>query len=958
MTVKPQSSGKEDKKRGSGKNDFPHLPGDIMSHVGVAIYIVQDNIFVYTSPLYQKLTGYSDTELTGHDSLDYLHPEDRAKTRENAIKSLRGTRTDPYEYRFIRKNGEVMWILEMVTSITYKGERASLGSFMDITERKRMEETLRQSEEKYRAIIENIQDGYFEIDLAGNLTFFNDSLCKIHGYPQEELMGMNNRQHTDKENSEKAFKAFRKIYKTGKLGRVFDYEIIRKDGTKKLVEVSASLQKDSSGKPIGFSGITRDITERKEAETAVRYSEEKYRTIIETIEDGYFEVDLAGNYTFVNDSICRQMRYSREELIGMNNRQFQEEKNAEKTYRFFAGIYNTGKPVRAFEMEVIRKDGTRQISEVSISLIRDAEGKPIGFRGTSRDISERKQMEETIRQSEERYRTLIEEMEEWYFETDLAGDILFFNDIFASGLGYPHKELTGVNFRNFVRQEDIDTVYNKFLQVYETGEPTRNFPYEFVRPDGSRMFTEFSIFPKRDYEGTILGFRGVGHDITERKRAEERIQYLATHDTLTDLPNRLMFNQLLSHAIQAARRYKRQLAVLFIDLDRFKIINDTLGHEAGDQLLQEMAIRLKEALRAVDVVARLGGDEFVILIEEVNDVSQVTTVARNILSAVIKSLVIMDQECRVTASIGISIYPKDAKDERSLMKTADRAMYFAKEEGKNNYQFYSKGIKSQSIKRLSIETNLRQALRRKEFSLHYQAKLDFRTGMITGVEALLRWQNPSLGSVTPMQFIPVAEETGLIVPIGRWVLKTACAQNVAWQRQGLPPVCMAVNLSLRQLTDEALLEDMKAALEDSGMAPNLLELEITESMVMHNPGRMVKVLSKIKDMGVRLAIDDFGTGYSSLAQIKHFPIDTLKVDRSFIRNIPNDSEDKAITEAIIAMGKTLSLTVVAEGVETQEQMVFLEQHACDQMQGYYFSRPIIPEQFADLLRTHVSTRQR
>jgi EAL domain-containing protein (putative c-di-GMP-specific phosphodiesterase class I) len=313
----------------------------------------------------------------------------------------------------------------------------------------------------------------------------------------------------------------------------------------------------------------------------------------------------------------------------------------------------------------------------------------------------------------------------------------------------------------------------------------------------------------------------------------------------------------------------------------------------------------------------------------------------------------MRQECRITASIGVSIYPKDAEDEQSMMKNADMAMYLAKEEGKNNYQFYSEDIKSKSLERLSIETNLRFALERNELSLHYQAKVDFKTNTINGVEALLRWQNPYLGSVTPLQFIPVAEESGLIIPIGRWVMNTACAQNVAWQRDGLPPVCIAVNLSLRQLMDEFLIGDIKKALNDSGMEPNLLELEITESMLMQNPTRMIAVLARIKELGVRLALDDFGTGYSSLAQIKHFPVDTLKVDRSFIRNIPKDTEDRAITEAIIAMGKTLSLTVVAEGVETEEQMNFLKDHSCDEMQGYYFSKPIIPEQFAELLRKHV-----
>ncbi len=702
-----------------------------------------------------------------------------------------------------------------------------------------------------------------------------------------------------------------------------------------------------------------DITERKSMEERMRHSEEKYRSIIEQMVDSYHETDLSGRLTFVNDAECRNLGYSREELIGMDIRQFIAKKDFKKISRVIAEVLNTGMPVYAHVLEITRKDGTKAFNETSISLIKDLEGNPIGLRGIARDITERKAMEEKIRESEERYRTILEEMEESFFETDKAGNILFCNDIFAKVLGFSKEDLIGGNLRDSGIPENADIIYKAFHQVHETGEPIRNIFHEFIRSDGSGTASvEFSIFPRQDRKGKVLGFRGVGHDITERKRAEDRIEYLATHDVLTDLPNRLMFNQLLNHAIQAAQRYKRQLAVFFIDLDRFKIINDTLGHEAGDKLLQEMATRLRQALRAVDVIARLGGDEFVILIEEIKGLEQVATVARNVLSTVIKPMTIMGQECRVTASIGISIYPKDGMDEQTLMKTADIAMYFAKEEGKNNYQFYSKDIKTQSIERMSIETNLRQALQRNELSLHYQAKLDFKTGAITGVEALLRWQNPALGSVTPMQLIPVAEETGLIVPIGRWVMKTACVQNVAWQNQGLPPVSMAVNLSLRQLTDGGLLEDIRTALEDSGMAPNLLELEITESMVMQNPKRMIEVLSKIKDMGVRLAIDDFGTGYSSLSQLKHFPVDTLKVDRSFIRNIPDNPGDNAIAEAIIAMGKTLRLTVVAEGVETQEQMDFLQEHSCDEMQGFYFSKPVVPEQFADLLRKHLSIEQK
>jgi diguanylate cyclase (GGDEF)-like protein/PAS domain S-box-containing protein len=958
MKVKPKPAGKETRNNAPGKNDLSNLSEDIISHAGVGIYIVQQGNFVYVSPLFQELSGYSDKESIGRNPLDYLHPDDREMVREKAIKCLRGENPDSYEYRFIRHNGELIWVLEMVTSIVYKGERGTLGSFMDITERKRAEEALHQSEEKYRNIIENMQEGYFEMDLAGNYTSVNDAECRNTGYPKEELIGMNNRQYQDETTAQKMNQLFIRLYRTGEPVKALDVEIIRKTGTKGFNEVSVSLIRDAEGKPIGFRGISRDITERKRAEEELRKSEERYRTILEDIDEGYFEIDLKGNFTFVNDAECRDLGYSREELIGMNYRQYSDEATAKKLYEIYYNIYNTGKPVKRFPGQFISKDGRRHFNEVSTSLIRNQEGKPVGFRGIARDFTERKQMEEKIRQSEERYRTIIEEMEEWYFETDLNGRILFFNDVFVRGLGYSQKDLTGLSFRTFLRKEEADTVYKVFHQILETGEAARNFPYEFVRPDGGITFAEFSIFPKKDQEGKLDGFRGVGHDITARKHAEEKVQYMATHDALTNLPNRLMFNQLVKHAVQTARRYQRRFAVFFIDLDRFKIINDTLGHEAGDQLLQEISTRFQQELRAVDIVARLGGDEFVILVEEVNDASQVAAVAHKILSAAMKPIVLIGQECRVTASIGICMYPEDADDEQSLMKNADIAMYFAKEEGKNNYQFYSKDIKSKSIERLSIETNLRFALERNELSLHYQAKLDFKTGAITGAEALLRWQNTLLGSVPPSRFILVAEETGLIVPIGQWVLKTVCAQNVAWQRQGLAPVCVAVNLSLRQLTDDNLIDDIGKALSDSGMAPNLLELEITESTIMQNPARMIPVLAGIKRLRVRLAIDDFGTGYSSLAQIKRFPIDTLKVDRSFIRNTPQNPEDKAITEAIINMGKTLSLTVVAEGVETREQENFLREHACDEMQGFYFSKPATPEQFADLLRNHVPSVQK
>jgi diguanylate cyclase (GGDEF)-like protein len=467
------------------------------------------------------------------------------------------------------------------------------------------------------------------------------------------------------------------------------------------------------------------------------------------------------------------------------------------------------------------------------------------------------------------------------------------------------------------------------------------FSHNIRQPDEILMETARSI-------GTQIG------QFWQRKQAEARIQYLAYYDELTGLPNRTLFSQRLNHALAQARRYKKTLAVLFIDLDRFKNINDTLGHEAGDSLLQEMAKRLSDCLRESDTVARLGGDEFVVLLEEVADPKYAANVARKIVAAALNPFALKGGEYHITASIGISTYPDDGEDEQTLMKHADIAMYLAKDHGKNNYQFYSAQINAHSFERLALESSLRHALERNEFLLHYQPKIDLNTGDFTGMEALIRWQHPDLGMVSPALFIPLAEETGLIVPIGRWVLKTACAQNKAWQAQGLPRLRISVNLSARQFNDKNLVQDVANVIKETGLAPELLELEITESMVMYNPDQAVKLLSELKAMGLFVAIDDFGIGYSSLSQLKRFPIDTIKVDRSFIKDLMDNREDAAITEAIIAMGKSLKLNVIAEGVETGDQAGFLRDHQCDEMQGYYFSKPLPEKEFADLLRGHKS----
>ncbi len=432
-------------------------------------------------------------------------------------------------------------------------------------------------------------------------------------------------------------------------------------------------------------------------------------------------------------------------------------------------------------------------------------------------------------------------------------------------------------------------------------------------------------------------------DVTERHQAEARVRYLATHDALTSLPNRNLFAQLLRDKVAASKRERRRFAVLFIDLDRFKTINDSLGHAAGDALLYEVALRLKACLRTGDIAARLGGDEFVVILQDIETPRQAAAVAETLLTRFAAVMRVAGEECSVGASVGVAHFPSDGEDEDTLLRNADAAMYLAKAEGKGGVRLYSPKAKARTLQGLTLENALRHALERDELLVVYQPKRSLSTGAITGVEALLRWRHPEFGLLPPDRFIPLAEETGLIVPIGRWVLETACAQHMKWRARGMEPIVVAVNLSPRQLYDDHIISDISAALEKTGMEPHWLELEITENMVMQDAGDALMVLRAIKETGVRLAIDDFGAGKTSFALIRQIPLDTIKIDRSFVNDILTDPNDRAIAEAIISLGQALKLRVVAEGVETEAQEAFLRAHGCDEIQGYLFSRPLEPD---------------
>ena len=815
---------------------------------------------------------------------------------------------------------------------------SQIGQFL---ERKRAEEEQR----RFRAAMDASADLMLLIDPSSlRYVDVNDAACRALGYSREELltMGPPDIFSTTREDLTRLYE---RMIAGELVAPTVKGQYRRKDGSQLPVEAYPRAVRSGEGHVI--VSIARDVSERLAAEETLR----RFRVAMDNSADMIVLIDRTTmRFVDVNETACRLLGYSREELLKMGPQDVLPT-SREELERAYDEFIATPSHIHGMRSQYRCKDGSTFPFESTRHVLRSGDAYIIA--AISRDIRERLASENALRESEERFRSLTVLSSDMYWEQD---DQFRFTSMSGTGSQRVNVKTVPAIGKKRWEQNYVNMTADQWAEhmaLLEAHKPFRDMELCRLDEAGKKIWISISGEPVFDSSGAFTGYRGVGKDISERKQDEERIHFLANHDALTSLPNRAMFNDVLNLAIQNARRYNRNFAVLFIDLDRFKNINDTLGHEAGDRLLQEMGARLTQTVRTSDVVARLGGDEFVVLVQEVSEAKQVETVARKVLFTLVKPMVIQGQECRVTASIGICMFPAEAQDEHALMKNADIAMYRAKEDGKNNYKFYSEEMNIHSFERLALETSLRRGLERSEFVLHYQAKLDLHTGKINGVEALVRWQHPDLGMVPPAQFIPLAEETGLIVQLGKWVLHTACAQSVAWLREGLPALHMAVNLSARQFADEDLVKDIAAALESTGLQPELLELELTESMVIQNTERAGRVLAEIKKMGVRLAIDDFGVGYSSLTHLKRFPIDTLKVDRSFIRDLPQNAEDKALTEAIIAMGKSLNLTVVAEGVETQEQQTFLRDRACDEMQGFFFSKPIPSDEFAALLRLHI-----
>jgi len=571
---------------------------------------------------------------------------------------------------------------------------------------------------------------------------------------------------------------------------------------------------------------------------------------------------------------------------------------------------------------------------------------------------ERKVMEEALFVEKERAQVTLNSIGDAVVCTDISGNITFLNLVAEQITGWSWKDAAGQTLAQVFRVINATTreaIPDPMLMAIGQDQ-TVHLPSNCIltRRDGFEIPIEDSVAPIHDREGQATGAVIIFRDVSAARAMAIQLAHLAEHDFLTGLPNRVLLNDRVNQAITLAQRRTKRLAVLFLDLDGFKHINDSLGHSTGDKLLQSITKRLVDCVRGSDTVSRQGGDEFVVLLSEVEQAEDAAITATRMLHSVAKAHFIDQHDLHVTTSIGLSVFPDDGLDAETLIKNADTAMYQAKENGRQSYQFFKPAMNVRAVERQSIEESLRRALERQEFTVHYQPKINLKTGVIAGAEALIRWRHPVRGMVSPGEFIPVAEDCGLILPIGNWVLREACKQARAWIDAGLPLLSMAVNISAMEFRDENFLKGTFKALEETGLDSRCLELELTESVLMKRAESTQSILKALREIGVQVAVDDFGTGYSSLSYLRKFPIDALKIDQSFVRQITTVPDETTIVTAIISMGRSLKLRVVAEGVETPEELAFLQAHECEEAQGYYFSRPVLPQEFAKMLRTGIS----
>ena len=808
-------------------------------------------------------------------------------------------------------------------------------------ERKYAEQHLRESEDRFRSVWETTNDGALIVDETHVIRFANPAAGEMFGYSREELVGQPLSQIQPRALQAAHRKGVARYLTTGVRGldwKGVELTALHRSGREIPVEIVFSeMHLDGSRHFVGF---IRDISRRKEADKELRNSQALFSRVFEAspvpivisrIADGhFFEANRAGLDLF---------GYRREEVLGKSNDDLHIWPDASHRSAMVERLRKSGR-VDGAEIKLRHRDG-RLLDIIYSAQIMEFGGEPCIIT-TLIDTTARKQIESQRRMSEERFTKIFHSSPNPANVTRLDdGLYLEVNDAWTRVFGWTREEAIGRTSIELGIWADPRDRHAMVLAL-ERGEKMHDTETHMRRKDGEELTMLLSVeLSEFDGQRCVLAQYA---DITERKIAERRIEELATRDSLTGLPNRALLIDRLSQGILGSQRNHELLGLLFLDLDRFKTINDSLGHAAGDEVLKQVAQRLGGLMRKGDTLARIGGDEFVIVLDALRAAEDIGAVAQKIIQTLTDPFPIEGNALIVSASIGISVYPDDAMDGETLMRNADMAMYFAKEHGRNNYQFYSKEMNVRAVERLRLESTLSQAIQRGQFELYYHPKFSLKDDALTGVEALLRWHHPELGTILPAQFIPIAEETGLIVALGDWVLARACNQSVEWTRRHGNPVPVAVNLSVGQI-NKRLTRSVHDALTQSGLEARHLELELTESMLMKNVEENADILRQLSDLGVSIAIDDFGTGYSSLAYLRRFRIHAVKIDQSFVRDADTNLDDAAIIEAIVALSHSLKLTVVAEGVETEAQKRILVELNCDQCQGYLFCEPLPAAQF-------------
>lgn len=776
------------------------------------------------------------------------------------------------------------------------------------------------------------------------IVYVNESFTRTTGYTSQEVIGKTPRilqgPKTDRAQLDKVRSALSKNEQVRL--QLLNY---RKDGSEFWVEINIVPVADKHGRTTHFVSVQREITGRKQAEEELKKSEERLRAILVQYGTDIITIlEADGTIRYESPALERMMGYRPEERVGKSVFEYLHPDELEAARRRFADFLENQELNAPTEYRFRHADGSwRYLEATASNLLDDPDVRGIVI--NTRDVSERRQMEQEVRESEERFRTVVEQAADALFIHDLDGRLVDVNQQACESLGYTKDELLTLSVTDIETNLEPGGFAKLWQRIISEGPITLDGIHR--RKDGTDFPVEVRVGLLEINGGQLM--LAAARDITERKALEEELSYQAFHDSLTGLPNRALFLDRLEHAL--ARRDPGATAMLFLDLDNFKAVNDSLGHDVGDKLLVSVAERLWGCMRPEDTVARFGGDEFTILLEGLTDVDGARGAAERLMECLQTLFEVADQEIFLTTSIGIALSVSGRESPTDLMRNADVALYRAKEKGRAGYEIFDATMDVGAREQLKLAADLRQALEGEQLVLHYQPKVELATGTVVGVEALLRWEHPERGLVSPAEFVPIAEETGLIWPIGRWVLREACRQLKEWQRQRLSdhPLTVSVNLSARQFQHPDLISEVGEALEETGLEPDCLVLEITESMIMGGTEHNISMLKRLKDLGVKISIDDFGTGYSSLAYLKRFPVDELKIDRSFVGGLDDNPEDATIVEVVIGLASVLGLQVVAEGVETFGQADRLQNLRCAQGQGYYFARPLPVSQLEELL---------